>query len=138
MGRFHRVKRRTSFGEVVVLLLFGLAAFWLIRVSRDQDIPLKWVTALIGTAVSFGLVVYLHRKWLTRRTFWTAFLICLLAHCVAVFVFFQFVLRDVSRLSPLLWSPVMIFETFGLLIAIAKIENKFGLDRKDKPIRLTF
>jgi peptidoglycan/LPS O-acetylase OafA/YrhL len=137
MGRFHRVKRRTSFGEAVLLLLVGLTAFWLAGLSHDQDIPLKWVTALMGTAFSFGAVVYLHRKWLTRWTFWSAFLICLLAHCIIVFVFFQFVFRNVSRLSPLVWSPVMIFETFGLLIAISKIEKKFGLDLK-KPIRLTF
>jgi len=32
----------------------------------------------------------------------------------------------------------MVFETFALLIAIAKLEKKFGLDRKDMPIRLTF
>lgn len=54
------------------------------------------------------------------------------------FVLFQFVLSDFSRFSPLLWTPVMILETFVLLIAVAKIENKFGLDRKDKPIRLSF
>lgn len=138
MGRIkQKVKRHTSLGEFAVLPLFGLATFWLAVVFHGRGIPSKWVTATMGTAVSFALVIYMHRQWLTRWTFWTALLICLLVHCVLVFVLFQFVLSDFSRVSPLLWTPVMILETFVLLIAVAKIENKFGLDRKDKPIRLS-
>jgi len=137
MGRFKHRKKHTSFGEAVVLALFGVAAFWLAVTFHGRGIPSKWVTATVETAASFGIVVYMHRRWLTRWTFWTAMLICFLVHCVLVFVFFQFVLRDFTRFSPLLWSPVMVFETFALLIAIAKLERKFGLDRKHI-VRLTF
>ena len=139
MGRFkHSAKRYTSLGEVVMLVLIAVATFWLAGAFHDRGVPSKWVTAVMGTAVPFGFVVYMHRKWLTRGTFWTALVIWLLAHCILVFVFFQFVLRDFSRFSPLLWSPAMILEPFGLLVAIAKIENKLGLDLKGKPVRLTF
>ena len=70
MGRFkHKVKRHTSFAEAAVLVLFGATTFWLAGVFHGRDIPSKWVTAMMGTAVSFGIVVYMHRKWLTRWTF---------------------------------------------------------------------
>ena len=71
-------------------------------------------------------------------TFWTALIICLLVHCALIFVFFQFVLRDFAGFNPLLWTPVMVPEIFALLIVIGKLEKKFGLDPKGKPIRLTF
>jgi hypothetical protein len=138
MGRFHKVKRRISFQEIVALLLSGLATFWLLGVFHERGIPPKWITASLGTAWPFGVVVYMHRKWLARWTFWSALLFCLLLHCILLFTFFQFVLRGFSSFSPLLWSPVLVSEPFVLLFAIGKIERKLGLDLNGKPLRLTF
>jgi hypothetical protein len=50
-------KRRTSFGEYVLLLLVGVFAFMTAGELHNRGIPHKWATAIMGTLVTFGVVV---------------------------------------------------------------------------------
>ena len=52
-------KCRTSIGEYVLLLLTGVFAFMTAGELHNRGIPHKWATAIMGTLVTFGIVVYL-------------------------------------------------------------------------------
>jgi hypothetical protein len=117
-------KRRTSFGEYVLLLLLGVFVFVTAGELHNRGIPHKWATAIIGTLGTFGIVVYLCRRIWNRWAFWVAIGICLGAHTIVTWVFFQYVLHGVDRFSILFWYPVMLVEVFVLLIVVKRIHDK--------------
>jgi len=129
-------KRRTSFGEYVLLLLIGVFAFMTAGELYSKGIPQKWCTAIMGTLLTFGIVVYLCRRMWTRWTFWVALGICLGAHAIVTWVFFQYLLHGVDRFSILFWYPIMLAEIFALLIAVKRIHDK--LTGKHETIKLSF
>jgi hypothetical protein len=117
-------KRHTSFGEYVLLILVGVFAFMTAGELHNSGIPIKWATAIMGTAVTFGIVIYLCRRMWTRWAFWAAISICLAAHTIVTWTFFQYVLYGAERFSVLFWYPVMLVEVFALLIAVKRIHDK--------------
>ena len=129
-------KRRTSFGEYILLLLIGVFAFMTAGELHNRGIPHKWATAIMGTLVTFGIVVYLCRRMWTRWAFWVAIGICLAAYAIVTLVFFQYVLYGVDRFSIVFWYPVMLVEVFVFLIAVKRIHDK--LTGTHKSIKLTF
>jgi hypothetical protein len=131
----HKRKNRTSIWEYGLLLLVGIFAFMLAGDLHDKGIPQKWATAIMGTVITFGLVIYACRRMLNRWAFWAAISICLGAHMVVVLVFFQYVLSGVERFSILFWHPIMLVEAFGLLIAVKRIHDK--LTGKRETIKLS-
>jgi peptidoglycan/LPS O-acetylase OafA/YrhL len=134
----HKTRRRASIREWFVLVLAGLAAFWLLGVFHDKGISPKWLTAIMGTLFPFGALIYGHRHWLTRWTFWIAVLVSLVVHCILILAIFQYVLKRFTHFSPLLWAPIMIVEFLALLVVIAKIENALSGNRDRKTIRISF
>jgi len=72
----------------------------------------------------------------TRWAFWAAISICLGAHAIVTWVFFQYVLYGVDRLSILFWYPVLLVEVFVLLIAVKGIHNR--LTGTHETIKLSF
>jgi CDP-diglyceride synthetase len=107
-------RRHTSFGEYVLLILIGVFAFMTAGELHNRGIPHKWATAIMGTLVTFGIVIYLCRRMWNRWAFWAAISICLAAHTIVTWVFFQYVLYGANRFSILFWYPVMLVEVFAL------------------------
>src|SRR5882672_5568330 len=118
-----KVRRRRAFWENALGVLTCATIFVLAGAAHNLGIAEKWLTAIFGTVFPFCLVIFLRRKTL-RWSFWVALGICLLLHCMFVFAVFQYVLAGVSRLSPLLWLPVMLIEAIFLLIAVKRIDEK--------------
>jgi len=106
------------------LLLVGVFAFMTAGEMDNRGIQQKWATAIMGTLVTFGIVVYLCRRMWTRWAFWAANSICLAAHAIVTWVFFQYVLYGVERFSILFWYPVLLLEVFVLLIAVKRIHDR--------------
>jgi CDP-diglyceride synthetase len=129
-------KRRTSFGEYILLLLIGVFAFMTAGELHNRGIQHKWATAIMRTLVTFGIVVYLCRRMWTRWAFWVAIGICLAANTIVTLVFFQYVLYGVDRFSILFWYPVMLGEVFVFLIAVKRIHDK--LTGTHESIKLSF
>jgi uncharacterized membrane protein YphA (DoxX/SURF4 family) len=120
-------KRRTSIGEYVLLLLMGVFAFMTAGELHNRGIPHKWATAIMGTLVTFGIVIYLCRRMWTRWAFWVAIGICLAAHTIVTWVFFEYVLYGVERFSILFWYPVMLVEIFLFLIATVRLQLRLSV-----------
>jgi hypothetical protein len=137
-GRLREDKRKrgASFRENTIVVLGGVLAFVLAIAADNIGIPMKWVTAVLGTIITFGFVIYACRQMLKRWAFWTAISICLGAHIVATWVFFRYVLYRVDRFSFLFWYPIMLVEVFVLLIAVKRIHDK--LTGKRETIKLSF
>lgn len=135
-GKRKRPKRRTSFWEYVLLLLIGVFAFTTASALHNRGIPHKWATAIMGTLVTFGIVIYACRQMWTRWAFWVAVSICFGAHFIIILFFFQYVLHGVDRFSILFWYPIMLAEIFALLVAVKRIHDKLTGTRE--AFKLTF
>jgi hypothetical protein len=129
-------KHRTSIGEWILLILTGAFAFVLAGQLHDRGIALKWATAILGTILPFGMVIYLCRVMLKRWAFWVAIGVCLTAHIVIVWIVFEYVFHGLARVSILLWLPVALAETVALLIVVKRIHDK--LSGKREVIRIGF
>jgi hypothetical protein len=118
------VKRRASIVENVLIILTGAFAFLLARNFHSGGVPQKWATALLGTLITFGFIVYAFRQRLLRWSFWASLTIGFSLHALVIFIFFQYFLNTVARFSILFWLPIMLVEVFVLLIVVKKIEEK--------------
>lgn len=98
-----------------------MVAFVLAGGLRDKGIPQKWGTAILGTITPFGYVIYAYRKNYLRWPFWISVAVCLSMHLVIIWIVFQYILSSVQRFSILLWFPIMLIETFGLLVAVRRL-----------------
>lgn len=121
----NEIKRRGSFWENALLVLIGVFAFVLAGNLHDRGIPQKWGTAILGTLIPFGFVIFAFRQRLFRWSFWGSLAICLTVHVLVVWTFFQYFLNSIERFSILLWLPVMLIEAFVLLVVVKRIEEKF-------------
>ncbi len=131
----NKIRRRASFWENGLLVLIGVFAFVLAGNLHGRGIPQKWGTAILGTLIPFGFVIYAFRQRLLRWSFWGALTICLFAHLLILWIFFQYVLSSINRFSILLWLPVMLIEVFVLLIVVKRIEEK--LTGKHETIKMS-
>jgi hypothetical protein len=93
--------------------------------ARSLGIPEKWATALMGSLLTFGGVLYAFRTHLKRWSFWLSFLIAVAAHVAATFVLMSYIFRGVQRISIFLWYPGAFAEAILLLIVVKRIEEKF-------------
>jgi len=103
---------------------------------HDRGIPQKWGTAILGTLIPFGFVIFAFRQRLLRWSFWASLAICLIFHVLALWALFEHGLHNVERFSILLWFPVMLIEMVVLLIVVKRLEQKFS--GKQETMRLTF
>ncbi|PYU17979.1 MAG: hypothetical protein DMG32_26805 [Acidobacteria bacterium] len=137
-GRLKRnkIRMRASFWENALLVLIGVFAFVLAGSLDERGIPQRWGTAIVGTLLTFGLVIFACRPRLLRWSFWAALAICLAVHVLAIWAFFEYVLKNFKRFSILLWLPVMLTEVVVLLIVVNRVEKK--LSGKHETIELRF
>src|SRR6202140_3498665 len=84
-----KIKRRSSFWENTLLVLFGVFAFVLAGDLHDNGIPQKWGTAVLGTLIPFGFVIFAFRERLLRWSFWGSLGICLTIHILVIWAFFE-------------------------------------------------
>ena len=131
-----KIKRRASFWENGLLVLIGLFAFVLAGNLHARGVPPKWGTAILGTLIPFGFVTFAFRRRLLRWSFWASLAICLVFHTLALWMFFEYALKNVERLTILLWLPAMLIEVFVLLIVMKRLEEKFS--GKHESVQLTF
>jgi hypothetical protein len=132
----HNRKMRRSLSEYALILLVVVFAFLFASDLHNRGIHQKWGTAIIGTIITFGFVVYACRQMLGRWAFWIALGICFGAHLIIVWVFFQFLLSSFERFSILLWYPIMLVEVFVLLIAVKRIHDKLTGKRETFELRM--
>ena len=130
------IRKGVSFGQNALLLLIGAFAYILAGALREHGIEQRWGTAILGTLIPFGLVIYLSRKRQLRWAFCVSLAICLFLHSIAMFFVFRYVLTNFDRFSPLLWLPFMLIETVMLLIVVKRIEEL--LTGKREKIKLSF
>jgi hypothetical protein len=114
-------KQRTNFLQNAFLLFCVLFAFVLADSLYDRGIPQRWGTAILGTILPFGYVIYAYRKNLLRWPFWISVAVCLSIHLAIIWFIFQYVMSSFQRFSILLWLPIMLIETFGLLVAVRRL-----------------
>lgn len=108
-------------GWILIALAIALA---LQQMIYRRGLPHKWVTAVFGTVVPFGVVmVSLRRRW-SHLSFWTAYFLCFAVHLALILMFFQFALSSIRTLGLVLWFPVLFVETFVLIFAVAVIDRK--------------
>lgn len=125
-GKLNRDKiKRRSLWENATLVLIAVFAFILAGNLHAKGISQKWGTAILGTVIPFGFVIFALRQRLFRWSFWASLAICLTAHTLVIWTFFHYVLNSVERFSILLWFPVMLIEAFVLLVVVKRIEEKF-------------
>jgi hypothetical protein len=130
------LKRRGSFREYAFLFAFGVVGFVLAGAAHQRGIARKWVTALLGTMLTFGFVIHAHRGRLLRSSVWVSLAICMAAHVLAIGIVFKYFLGIFSDFSPLLWFPVAFLEIWILLIATKRIQTRLTGQRET--IRLNF
>jgi len=130
------LSRRVSLREYALLLAAGVLAFVLDGAATQRGIERKWVTAMLGTLLTFGFVIYVYRGRLLRWSVWASLGICLVVHVLAIWIVFKYVLAIFSSFSPLLWFPVAFLEILVLLIASKRIQEKFPGQRE--VIRIDF
>jgi ABC-type iron transport system FetAB permease component len=114
----------------------AMITFAFLIVADRKGIPKKWVTAAMGTLISFGMVVYVYRGRLSRWSLWLSLMICLAVHCAAIWIVFQYVLRDFKNFSIWFWFPVMAIEVVVLLVVVKRIEER--ITGRHETIKLDF
>jgi hypothetical protein len=118
-----KIRRRWSIAETLFLAVIGTSVFLMAGWADSKGLPLKWVTALVGTIVPFAVMVFTLREGAVRWSFWAAVCVCLFVHLLVIWIVFQYVLASIRSLSPLFWLPVMLLEMFVLLITVSRVEN---------------
>jgi|SRR5579859_767221 len=95
-----------------------------------QGMPQKWHAAILGTVGPFGVVVTTYRLRWRCWWFWTSFAICLVFHCLAMWIVFQYLLANVQSFGMIFWFPMAFIEMFILLFAVAKLNQKFSGEQR--------
>jgi hypothetical protein len=121
MGR--NVKKRFLNRENFIVGLCAAATLALVLIADHNGLPRKWHTAIFGTVVPFSFVLASYASRWRRWSFWVAFAICFVVHSVAIWVLFQYLILGVAPGWDL-WTPIVIVESFLLLVTIKIIENK--------------
>ena len=68
----NKIRRRAFYWETELLVLIGAFAFVLAGNLHGRGLPQKWATAILGTVIPFGFVIYAFRERLSRSSFWWA------------------------------------------------------------------
>ena len=77
--------------------------------------PQKWDAAIFGALVPFATVVSIKRANWLRPTFWTTLAACFVVNLLLLWIFFEYVLWNVTTFGWIWWVPVAFVETFVLL-----------------------
>jgi len=132
----NKITRRRSIWENAILLLIGVSGFAFAGAARKRGIDQKWLTAVFGTLIPFGFVIFAFRPRLLRWSFWASLAMCLAVHVLVLWTLFQYILAIFQTFPILLWYPVMLIETVVLLIIVKRIEERLTGHRET--IKLSF
>jgi hypothetical protein len=132
----NKIKRRRSFGEIVLLVLVFVFTYTLVGALRHRGIPDKWGTATLATLIPFCFVIYANRQRLSRWSFWVSLSSCFAVHAIGMWIAFRYVLANWERFSTLLWYPFMLVEAFVLLIAVKRIAERLTGQHETIRVRL--
>jgi hypothetical protein len=129
--QLNKTRTKPSKAADYALVVFGVVLAVASAILMGQmGMPQKWHAAGFGTIVPFGVVVSLLRSRWLRWSFWVSLLICLAIHLVAFWIFFEYVLLNIRHIATLTWAPVAFVETFALLVAVVKVEEKLSGKRE--------
>ena len=117
------LKKRVLTKENFILGLCAAATLALVLIADHNGLPQKWHTAIFGTVAPFCIVLMCYPSRRHRWSFLVAFAICFVVHSVAIWVLFQYLILGVAPGWDL-WTPIVIVESFLLLVTIKIIENK--------------
>jgi hypothetical protein len=120
----NKIRSRRSIWENAILILIGVSAFAFAGAAHNRGVDQKWLTAVFGTLIPFGFVIFAFRLRLLRWSFWASLATCLAIHILLLWAFFQYVLANLQTFPILLWYPVMLIEVIVLLIAVKRIEER--------------
>ena len=126
----NKIKRRDAITNWTITLAGVVLSFVVYVATDSRGMSRKWITAIMGTLFPFCFVIYAFRGRLLRWSFWVAFAICLVVHSVTVWAFFQYVLAGFQAFSIWFWFPVMLIESFVLLVVIKRIAEKITGQRE--------
>ena len=92
--------------------------------THRAGMPQKWDAAIFGALVPFATVVSIKRASWLRWTFWTTLAACFVVNLLLLWIFFEYILWNVTTFGWIWWVPVAFVETFVLLHLQAKLERK--------------
>jgi hypothetical protein len=123
------MKSGRTWTEHFLGICVGIVAFFAAHKAYRMGMPQKWNAAILGTLVPFYAVVIIRRSSWFRSTFWMSIGACFAAHCLLIWVFFEFILWDAQSFGWIWWVPVAFIETVALL------SLQLGLERKLRAMR---
>jgi hypothetical protein len=121
-----RRKKRSALLENVLILVVAAVALLTVRIADRSGLPQKWHSAVLGTVVPFLVNAWFYRARWSRGPFWTSWLLCLLGHIALTWFFLQHVLANVMRIPLIVSYPVVLLESFALLVLVHKLERKLS------------
>lgn len=124
VGKIETTLMRRSSRDNLGIFVMLLCLLALVIPADRMGMPQKWHAAILGTVAPFGVAILLYRLRWSKWSFWAALIISLVIHVAAMYVFFQYVLSNVRTFGWLWWTPVAFVETFILIVAIKRVEEK--------------
>ncbi len=86
--------------------------------------PQKWHAAFLGALVPFAAVVSIKRTSWLRWTFWTTLAACFVINLLLLWIFFEYILWNVTTFGWIWWVPVAFVQCILLLHFQTKLERK--------------
>ncbi len=119
-----RIRRRSSLRENLSLLLLVLVGLSIATITDRWGMPQKWHSAILETLVAFWAVMMSYRLRWSRWSFWAALSICFMVHAAAIWIFLQYILRNLDRIGTIFAFIPAFVEFFVLLIAVKRVEER--------------
>jgi len=116
-------RKRNRLWDVAIFIVTVIFSFFLAGDLHQHGIAQKWGTPIVGTLLTFGMVIYAFRSHLIRGSFWISLLPCIGLHAGLMWFIFGYLLSDHSRFPPLLWLPFILVEIVVLLVLVKRIEE---------------
>jgi hypothetical protein len=108
----------------IVIICACVVAVVAAIMTHRAGMPQKWDAAIFGALVPFATVISIKRSIWRRSTFWTTLAACFVVNLLLIWIFFEYILWNVTTFGWIWWVPVAFVETFVLLHLQAKLEKK--------------
>jgi hypothetical protein len=117
------MKAAQRWTEHVLGICLCVVSFFAAHQAHRLGMPQKWDAAILGILLPFYAVVIIRRTSWLRPTFWMTLGACFVANLLLIYIFFEFILRDVATFGWIWWVPVAFIETVVLLHFQPKLER---------------
>ena len=125
----HGTVKSKSWAENTILIIMCIITFVAVRILDNAGMPQKWHAAIIGVLVPFYAIVIVRRTSWRRATFWASLGACFAVNLLLIWIFFEFVLWNVTTMGWLWWGPVAFAQTIVLLGLQPALEKKLRSQR---------